>query len=70
MEIGMPELSIILVIVLLIFGPGRILKVSRELGAGIRQFKQGLDGPSESNQPEKNSDLSVNQGEEKDDSAG
>ena len=70
MEIGMPELSIILVIVLLIFGPGRILKVSRELGAGIRQFKQGLERPSESNQPEKNSDLSVNQGEEKDDSAG
>jgi sec-independent protein translocase protein TatA len=70
MEIGMPELSIILVIVLLIFGPGRILKVSRELGAGIRQFKQGLEGPSEANQPEKNSDLSVNQGEEKDDSAG
>ncbi|HET9911199.1 MAG TPA: twin-arginine translocase TatA/TatE family subunit [Anaerolineales bacterium] len=70
MEIGMPELGIILVIVLLIFGPGRILKVSRELGAGIRQFKEGLEGPFESNQPEKNSDLSGNQGEEKDDSAG
>ena len=70
MEIGMPELSIILVIVLLIFGPGRILKVSRELGAGIRQFKQGLESPSESNQPEKNGDLSVKQGEAKVDSAG
>ena len=35
MDIGTPELIIILVIVLLIFGPGRIVKVSRELGAGI-----------------------------------
>ena len=42
MEIGAPELIIILVIVLLIFGPGRIIKVARELGTGIRQFKQGL----------------------------
>ena len=50
MDIGTPELLIILVIVLLIFGPGRIIKVSRELGASIRQFRQGLD---ESDEPEK-----------------
>ena len=42
MDIGTPELIIVLVIVLLIFGPGRIVKVARELGTGIRQFKDGL----------------------------
>ena len=47
MDIGTPELFIILAIVLLIFGPGRIVKISRELGAGIRQFRQGLAVPPE-----------------------
>jgi len=46
MEIGAPELIIILVIVLLIFGPGRIVKIARELGTGIRQFKDGLEPTS------------------------
>ena len=47
MDIGAPELIIILVVVLLIFGPGRIVKVARELGESIRQFRQGLDTPHE-----------------------
>ncbi len=42
MDIGAPELLIILVVVLLIFGPGRILRISQELGEGIRQFRKGL----------------------------
>ena len=52
MDIGMPELLIILVVVLLIFGPGRIVRVSRELGAGIRQFRQGLTSSSEPDPPD------------------
>ena len=47
MDIGLPELLIILVVVLLIFGPGRIVRISRELGSGIRQFRQGLDSGSD-----------------------
>jgi len=47
MEIGVPELIIILVVLLLIFGPGRIVNVGRELGVGIRQFRQGLESPAE-----------------------
>jgi sec-independent protein translocase protein TatA len=43
MDIGAPELIIILVIVLLTFGPGRIVKIARELGSGIRQFKDELE---------------------------
>jgi len=48
MDIGAPELIIILIIVALIFGPGRIAQLGRELGASIRQFRQGLDTPPKS----------------------
>jgi sec-independent protein translocase protein TatA len=41
---GLPELLIILVIVILLFGVGRIGKVGGELGKGIRSFKDGLSG--------------------------
>lgn len=36
---GMPQLVIILVIVLLIFGVGRLPEVGRALGQSIRNFK-------------------------------
>jgi sec-independent protein translocase protein TatA len=42
MDIGIPELIIILVVVLLIFGPGRIAKIAGELGSSIRHFREGL----------------------------
>jgi sec-independent protein translocase protein TatA len=44
MELGIPELLIVLVLVLLLFGPGRIGKTLGELGSGLRAFKDGLSG--------------------------
>jgi sec-independent protein translocase protein TatA len=44
MDIGVPELLIILVIVVLIFGSGRLVKLGQELGQGIREFREGLKG--------------------------
>ena len=41
-RLGLPELVIILVIVLLIFGTGRITRVFGEMGKGIREFRSGL----------------------------
>jgi sec-independent protein translocase protein TatA len=41
---GVPELLIILVIIILLFGVGRIGKIASELGKGIRSFKDGLSG--------------------------
>jgi sec-independent protein translocase protein TatA len=53
-DIGAPELIIVLVIILLLFGPGRIGKVAGELGKGIRNFREGLSGKDEdtANKPE------------------
>ena len=46
-QLGTPELVIIFVIVILLFGVGRISKIATELGAGIRSFKEGLGGNTE-----------------------
>lgn len=43
-SLGTTELIIILVIVLLIFGVGRISKIAGEMGSGVRAFKDGLKG--------------------------
>ncbi len=44
MDIGAPELIIVLVIVVLLFGPGRIGQVAGEIGKGIRNFREGMSG--------------------------
>ncbi len=38
------EILIVLAIVLLLFGVGRISKIGGELGSGIRSFRKGLKG--------------------------
>lgn len=43
-QFGLPELLIILVIVVVLFGVGRISKIAGEMGSGIRAFKDGLQG--------------------------
>ena len=40
---GILELAIVFGIVLLLFGPGKIGKIAGELGAGIRNFREGLN---------------------------
>lgn len=52
-RVGPTELIILLVIVLLIFGPGRIAKIAGELGKGIRSFKEGVNADDEPDESEK-----------------
>jgi sec-independent protein translocase protein TatA len=44
--IGLPELLILLVIVLLIFGPKKLPEMGRSLGRGMREFKDSVTGKS------------------------
>ena len=43
-QIGPTELIIVLVIVLLIFGPKRLPGLGRQLGSGMREFKDSISG--------------------------
>ena len=41
-SLGTTELLIILAVVLLIFGVGRLGKLGKDLGTGIREFRKGI----------------------------
>jgi sec-independent protein translocase protein TatA len=42
--IGLPELIVLLVVLLLIFGPKRLPEMGRSLGKGMREFKDSVTG--------------------------
>jgi len=44
MNLGPTELIIILFIIVILFGVGRISRIAGELGSGIRAFREGLQG--------------------------
>lgn len=48
--IGVPELIIIFFIVLLLFGAGKIPKIAKDLGGGIREFKNSLNKSNDDDQ--------------------
>ena len=43
MGIGIGELALILVIVLIVFGAGKLPKVMKDLGKGVKSFKDGVN---------------------------
>ena len=45
-DVGAPELIVILVIVLVVFGAGRLPNVMRDLGLGVREFRNAQSEPS------------------------
>jgi len=46
-SLGLPELLVILVIVIVIFGASRLPQLGRGLGEGISNFRNGLRNPDE-----------------------
>lgn len=46
-RIGAEELILILFIALLLFGPGRLSAIARELGQSVREFRRGLTEETE-----------------------
>ena len=56
-NIGMPELIVIFLVVLLLFGGSRLVDIAKGLGAAIREFKKSVKeedkpGPSQKNPPD------------------
>jgi sec-independent protein translocase protein TatA len=51
-NLGTTELILVLVIVIVLFGVGRISRIGGELGSAIRAFKDGLSGGEGEEQPE------------------
>ena len=47
MNLGMWEIVIVLVVILLFFGPSRLPGLGKSLGSAIRGFKKGISGSEE-----------------------
>ena len=45
--IGFPELMVVLLVCLLLFGANRLPEIGRSLGEGIREFKKAIKEGSE-----------------------
>jgi sec-independent protein translocase protein TatA len=46
---GVPELLILLVIIVILFGAGRIGKIAGEIGSGLRSFRDSLSDKDDNN---------------------
>lgn len=64
--IGLPEMLIVLVIALVVFGPKRLPDLGRSLGSGMREFKDSITGNSKDDDDEP-SKITAARAEESDD---
>ncbi len=55
-RLGVPELLIILAVVVLLFGVGRIGRVAGEMGKGIRAFREALKDEENDDSPPEGAD--------------
>lgn len=63
LDIGVPELLVILAIVVLIVGPGRLPEVGSALGRTIHDFRQAIQDDHEPHKPEQTGRSTTDHGE-------
>jgi sec-independent protein translocase protein TatA len=51
-NVGPLEIAVVLIIVLIIFGPKRLPELGKSMGHGIREFKNSISGESDQDSPE------------------
>ena len=51
-NVGPLEIAVVLIIVLIIFGPKRLPELGQSMGRGIREFKASISGDKEEDSPE------------------
>jgi sec-independent protein translocase protein TatA len=61
--IGAPELIVIALIALLLFGAGRIADIGKGLGQGIKNFKQGIKEAGEEDEKDEKEEKSAKKSE-------
>jgi sec-independent protein translocase protein TatA len=62
-NIGLPEIAIVLVIALLVFGPKRLPELGQSLGRGIREFKGSISGENDKDHDDEDDTPSLPQSE-------
>ncbi len=59
--IGIPELLILLLVILLVFGPKRLPEMGRSLGRGMREFKDSISGDKDRDEERTRGELTAAQ---------
>lgn len=65
--IGLPEMLIVLVIALVVFGPKRLPDLGRSLGSGMREFKDSITGSSKDDDDDEPAKITAAKSEASDD---
>ncbi len=60
-NIGPLEIAIVLIIVLIIFGPKRLPELGRSMGRGIREFKSSISSDDKDDVEDKRAELEASQ---------
>ena len=55
--VGVPELLLLGLVVLLIFGPKRLPEMGRSLGRGMKEFKESVTGDSRPDPADRNAEI-------------
>ncbi len=65
MSIGMPEILVVLVIVLILFGPKKLPQLARAIGEAFSEYKKGMKGVEEEKEPDKEKDARKKKGKKR-----